>query len=66
MLDHLYYYSEERVRIAVSWLTGLPDVRPSYSELGKFSKSLVNHHEGHDNDESEKPKEHQILDHYKV
>ena len=27
MLDHLYYYSEERVRIAVSWLTGLPAVR---------------------------------------
>ena len=27
MLDHLYYYSEERVRIAVSWLTGLPVVR---------------------------------------
>ena len=27
MLDHLYYYSEERVRIAVSWLTGLPAIR---------------------------------------
>ena len=27
MLDHFYYYSEERVRIAVSWLTGLPAVR---------------------------------------
>ena len=64
MLDHFYYYSEERVRIAVSWLRVAS--RPSYSEPGKFSNSLVNHHEGHDNDESEKPKEHQILDHYKV
>ena len=66
MLDHFYYYSEERVRIAVSWLTGLPAVRLIYSEQGKFSNNLVNRHEGHNNDESEKPKEHQIVDHYKV
>ena len=27
MLDQFYYYSKERVRIAVSWLTGLPAIR---------------------------------------